>query len=203
MYYWGRAFFNPIPFPLMRLRPSALCAAALLWAVVSACYMPALPSTPPKEEEGLFLKNVHFYNVEGKQLQLLGKLSEVRFLPQQQLLKSRQATLLWVPEQFHFYAERLNIHLQSQEAWAFVRWTLQTQENGFGEGTTAYGHKDKLGNIFAQTQAPLRLWQEENTLEAQSATCEKKTKSCEFKGAVKTHLSKPLSPAKPPPEGRP
>jgi len=156
--------------------------------------MPPLPSTNAQDEEGLLLQNVRFYSAEGNQLQLFGHFLEVRFLAKQRLLKSKHANILWVPELFRFQAEGLNLRLDTQEAWAFAGWKFQTQENSFGEGSLAYGYKDKLGNMFAQTEAPLQLWTEEaeekNTLNAESATCEKRTRRCVFSGEVKTTLSK-------------
>ena len=158
--------------------------SSFLWA----CQMPPLPEANAQEEDGLLLKNVHLYSAQGNQLQLLGEFAEVRFAAQQHLLKSKHAKILWLPEAFLFRAQRLDARMDTQEVWAFAGWTFQTRENAFGEGMEAYAYKDKLGNMYAQTQEPLRLWQEENTLSAQKAHCALSTKMCEFSGAVQTKL---------------
>jgi hypothetical protein len=160
------------------------------WLLLHACQMPALPSAAPQGEDGLLLQNVRLYSAEGNQLQLLGNFSEVRFRAEEHLLKSKHAKILWVAEQLHFEAKRLNVRLDTQEAWASMGWKFQTKENSFGEGSTAYGYKDKQGDLYAKTQEPLRLWQEGNTLDAEEANCEGKTRSCDFSGAVKTSLNK-------------
>jgi len=174
----------------MRFWLSPIVAFALLLAFLPACHMPALPSEAPPDEEGLWLKNVRLYSAQGNQLQLFGQLAEVRFYAEQRLLTSTRANLLWVLEGLQFQAEHLHARMDTQEAWAPEYWQFQTQDDSFGEGTAAYGHKDGLGHMYAQTQKPLRLWQNENTLEAKAAHCEAKTKNCEFLGAVKTNLSK-------------
>jgi len=136
------------------------------------------------------LKNVRFYNAQGNHLQLSGAFEEVRFCTEQRLLKSTGARMRWVVEELEFQAKYLNARMDSQEAWAPASWKFHARDNSFGEGLDAYGYKDKLGNMYAQTQMPLRLWQNENVLNAQKAYCEANTKKCEFMGAVKTTLSK-------------
>jgi len=174
----------------MRLSPSSFLAFTFLAALLPACTMPPLPSTNAQDEDGLLLHNVRLYSAQGDQLQLFGQFSEVRFSAGQHLLKSKRAKILWIPEEFHFQAQRLDARLDTQEVWAFAGWKFQTRDNAFGEGTSAYGYKDKLADMYAQTQEPVHLWQQENTLEAQGANCEEKTKSCEFFGAVKTTFNK-------------
>ncbi|MCL2178696.1 MAG: hypothetical protein FWC28_05085 [Proteobacteria bacterium] len=184
-----RRFVKP-----MHPRPSpARLTTALLATLLAACQMPPLPSPGTPDEESLFLKNVHLYSAKDDELQLSGRFSEVRFLAKRRLLKSKHANILWLPEWLHFQAEHFNLRLDTQEAWALEGWKFQAKEGRFGEGSLAYGYKDKLGNMVAQTEEPLRLWtegEERNILEAQAATCEKKTKRCEFLGTVNTTLGK-------------
>jgi len=165
-------------------------ALSLLALLLPACPMPPLPVPPPQNEDGLLLKNVRLHSAQGSQLQLLGEFAEVRFCAEKRLLKSSNARIWWLAEKLLFQAEYLDARLDSQEAWAPAYWKFQTEDDSFGEGTDAYGHKDSLGNMYARTPKPLRLWQHENALGAKEAHCEVSIKNCEFLGAVKTTLSK-------------